>query len=43
MVDFQQFPNQFVELLNFCDNESQVFVVVFELGHSNDAIFKIVQ
>ena len=43
MVDFQQFPNQFVELLNFCDNESQAFVVVLELGQSNDAIFKIVQ
>ena len=42
MVDFQQFPNQFVELLNFCDNDSQAFVVVFEIGQSNEAIFKIV-
>lgn len=48
MVDFQQFPNQFVELLSFCDpaspnGQTGAFVCVFELGHSNEAVFKIVQ
>ena len=50
MVDFQQFPNQFVELLNFCQSADQsefqqqnAFVCVFEVGLSGEAIFKIVQ
>jgi hypothetical protein len=46
MVDFQQFPNQFVELLGLCESTAQsqaAFMCVLELGTANDAIFKIVQ
>ena len=53
MVDFQQFPNQFVELLNLCQSSEtaamqgmgvqNAFLCVFELGMSGDAQFKIIQ
>ena len=54
MVDFQQFPNQFVELLNLCQSSEaaaampgmgaqNAFLAVFELSMSGDAQFKIVQ
>jgi hypothetical protein len=43
MVDFQQFPNQFVELLNYCDGSSNAFACIFEVGMSGEGTFKIVQ
>jgi hypothetical protein len=54
MVDFQQFPNQFVELINFCQRGAEsfnghplmtqnAFVCVFEHGVSGEGLFKIVQ
>lgn len=49
MVDFQQFPNQFVELLNLCHQSSHSgdmmmnFVCILELSMSGDALLKIVQ
>ena len=53
MVDFQQFPNQFVELLGLCQSSEaaagmsgmgvqNAFLCVFELSMSGDAQFKII-
>ena len=42
MVDFQQFPNQFVELLNYCDGSSNAFACIFEIGMAGEGTFKIV-